>query len=43
MTSTTVRVGRSSADSPSAQLALAVLYDPGDHSKVVLDRSDEGC
>jgi len=27
---------------PSAHLALVVLYDPSDHSRVVLDRSEEG-
>jgi Short C-terminal domain len=27
---------------PSAELAFPVLYDPEDHTKVVLDQSDEG-
>jgi hypothetical protein len=27
---------------PSTELAFPVLYDPADHSKVVLDQSDEG-
>jgi hypothetical protein len=34
--------GQMASPAPSADYSLVVLYDPGDHSKVVVDHSEEG-